>query len=210
MLSGLAYAQSDFARARSLAKAALGVAEEVASSQHLSRAFGNLGMAALAQNDRDEASALLERAVAHADESGYPDLIARWRLELGRVVCAQGDYARAHTLLAKSLKVFQAVGDQFGIARCFEAFGDLALSTGHAEHALLLGARAAALRDVLKAPMWAIEHERLQPVLDEARTMLGERAAAVWQAGQSMPLDQALDLAGAMQLRDRGEGPVKQ
>src|SRR5207245_9681998 len=93
-----------------------------------------------------------------------------------------------------SMKIFQELGQKRGIARLLECFACAAAAQAHPELSLRLAGAAAALHQVLGAPLLPAEQARLEKTLEPARQALTNTVgAAVWMEGWTMPVEKAIE-----------------
>jgi non-specific serine/threonine protein kinase len=111
--------------------------------------------------------------------------------ELGRVALARGEPAEAARLLREALRLQQGWGDRVGVAWCLEALAAVAAGAAPAHAARLLGAAAAARRE-LGAPPKPYWRPEIAAAEGAARGALGAAAyAAARAAGAALSLEQA-------------------
>jgi hypothetical protein len=121
------------------------------------------------------------------------------------LVQERGEGSQELALLKQALALSQEAGDMLGIARSLEGLAGTALVSKPERAARLLGA-AAALREVLGAPVPAREREDHNRAVAALRTALGETAFAEdWTAGEALPVEKAV--AEALTLPN--ERPVR-
>jgi tetratricopeptide (TPR) repeat protein len=117
-------------------------------------------------------------------------------LNLGNVARALGTFAEARKLYNESLQINRDLGDRWMLAHLLEGIGGLLAMRGEAEPALQLTAAAVTLRETIGTPSSETEQTKLNELLAPARQALGpEVAAAAWESGRAMALEQALALA---------------
>ena len=117
----LAYAQGDYAAARSLFEQGLILFEESGAEDEgrrrgIANSLDNLGAVAFALSDNDAARALYERSLAIRRELGDRRAEATSLNNLGLVATAQGEYGPARLMLAESQALYKELGDTYGIA----------------------------------------------------------------------------------------------
>jgi hypothetical protein len=116
--------------------------------------------------------------------------------DLASLGCDQGNNAEARRLYGESIRMFQELGYQRGIARTLECVAISAVAQSNAEQSLHLAGAAAALRQRLGAPLTPAEQPRLEKALEFARRTLGNAAGlAAWMEGWAMPVEQAVQEA---------------
>lgn len=121
---------------------------------------------------------------------------------LADVVLDEGDFGSARPLLDESLRINWDLGDQTAIAYLIEDYAGLAAAEGQHERALQLAGFAAALRENIGAPLPPGEQARADRMVAPALEALhADYAAAAWEAGRSLDIEQAIELALVSQYR---------
>jgi tetratricopeptide (TPR) repeat protein len=118
--------------------------------------------------------------------------------DLGNLCRDQFDYDEANRLYRESVKTFQNVGHQRGIARVLECLAACAAAQSKPEISLGSAGAAAALRKRLGAPLSPAEHARLEFALRPARQALGAAGLTAWMEGWAMPAETAIEKYLAM------------
>ncbi len=122
---------------------------------------------------------------------------------LADVVLDEGIFTEARPLLDESLAINRELGDQTAIAYLIEDYGGLAAAEGKPKKALQLAGFADALRASIGAPLPPAEQARVDRMIEPARESLPESlAAAEWEAGRSLKLEEAIELALTSDLLD--------
>jgi predicted ATPase/DNA-binding CsgD family transcriptional regulator len=182
----IAYSQQALAGARALA-----------DPIWTSNALGHLGLAAFRLDRLAEGRAYLAEGIATIRQSNYKRGLA-WLLQLlADLEAAGGDFVEAAGLQRESLTLNREIQDIWGLYEDLYSLAITARTAGRlTEAALLLGA-AARLR----------EHAGIVPRVDAATfdASVAALASAItranfsvaWEAGKSMSLSQALDVASA-------------
>ena len=96
-----------------------------------------------------------------------------------------------------------------GIARALELLAAVEIAEGHPDRGLRLAGAAAALAASLGAPEAAYLHAQKQaePYLKQALEQVAATSAALWAAGESMPLDEAVSFASGERVRSVLQAP---
>jgi hypothetical protein len=156
------------------------------------------------QGADEHALALYEESLDLHRELGDKACTGEALAGLGMVTLALGDDERARSVLAESLRLFHAVHDNFGIARCLAGLAGVAGMHGirhggnawTARRAGRLFGSATAIRDALGTPPYDLcdaPHERLVAAI---RVQLDAPIFdAAWAEGQEMTLDEAIAYA---------------
>ena len=91
------------------------------------------------------------------------------------------------------MKLFQELGQKRGMARLLDCLACSAALQSQPEHALRLAGAAAAMRQVLGAPLPLADQARLEKTLESARQSLSPTiAAAAWMDGWTTPADKTI------------------
>lgn len=160
-------------------------------------AFGlsNYGEVARVQGDYEQAERYYLRTdelYKQADSKGDQ---ARLSTVLGYVAQHKGEFDEARGLFIRSLDEFRKLGNNRGIAECLAGLAGLAAEVGEPEWAApLLSAAESHLKD-LDGVWWPadrVEIERAKTRLEDA---LGKAQNALWERGQSMSLQKAIEYA---------------
>jgi predicted ATPase/DNA-binding NarL/FixJ family response regulator len=172
---------------------------EGGSVQGVAWAWHDLGLLARDHGDLGSAAELLRASLRDFRQLDYMWAVAWSAWGLGTTLSAQGRLEQACPLLAEALRIYTDVNDSRGVAQCLEALAYVASEQAQYESAARLIGAAAALRERLAAP---------QPDAEQARSSAVERALAravgpqdadtLMQAGRTMPVQQAADLAMAV------------
>ena len=192
----LARYERDDAQARQLYLESLAIRRQMGDRLGITVSLNNLGIHAMDQGNLDEARDFLEEAVALQREIGDQYYLANFLNNLGNVARAQRDYPYARQLYRESLERNRELGDGWQIAYVLEDIGGLSAMAGQPDLALKLIGAAETLRQRVNASLAPHERARLDGFLEQARNNLEPiEAAAAWQAGKAMSMDQAIDLA---------------
>jgi tetratricopeptide (TPR) repeat protein len=148
----------------------------------VARSLANLGNIARAQGQYERAAEQLEESAALFRTLGERGGVA-WALEgLGHVAQARGSYGRAAACFAESLVLYRDLGYKRAVAERLEDLAAVAEAQGQSLRAARLMGAAAGLR---QTP--GVAPDRGGPD--------AEAQAAVWAAGRTMSLDQAVAYA---------------
>jgi uncharacterized protein HemY len=166
----------------------------------VANSLNNLGELAFLQQAYGDARTYLAEAVQLLREIGDKWSLGNALVTLGNVQRAQGERQSAYPLYQESLQINQELGDRRMLAYLLENLGALLVADDPAG-ALQLTAAAAGLRETLGAPLSPAELQQQENDLLPARRQLGEAAAAAWEAGRGMALEEALGVALAREGR---------
>jgi predicted ATPase/class 3 adenylate cyclase len=189
----LARHRGDLDRAATCNAEALALARQLDDRRGIAASLGNLGNVANDQGDLERAEAYYTEALALHRQGGDTEGIAICLGNLGQTVLRRGEVARADALAREALALFWEVGDEHRCAEGLERLGITARALGQNERAARLLGAALARREIVGAPQPANERVEVEQAAAAARTALGEAAwAAVFAAGQALPLEQAV------------------
>jgi predicted ATPase/DNA-binding CsgD family transcriptional regulator len=198
-LGTLALYADDFARADACFAAAGPLIRAVRDEDGIAALEGQLGYAALLREDHDRATAHLEDALARYRRLGSKLGTGRVLIHLGRSLTERGEAAQALPLLREALDCDRETGNRWYQAEALEAVAAAAARLGEPDRAARLWGAAAALRDVLGAPIPPPDRARHDEVLAGVRARLGEDAfAATVGAGRALTPEQAAAEAAAV------------
>ncbi len=150
----------------------------------------------LLRGDAARALADAEEGVAIARDFGLDRELAIALQVLAAVALASGDLRRARATFAESLAALRRDPSIFWTARALQLIAVVNCRLGEVlPGALLLGA-AEATRESIGAGLLAHDRARLEPVLQQARAVVGAEAfEAEWQRGRTLSVEQAVTLA---------------
>jgi len=131
------------------------------------------------RGDLETAQARIEESLHLYNEVDDKRYIAMAYKDLGRLAHARGEDADAKALCRKALSMFRELGDRQGQVESLEA---LAAALGPSPEAARLFGAAEALREVLGAPLPAVERPGYERDLAFARLAPGAEAfEAAWR-----------------------------
>jgi predicted ATPase/serine/threonine protein kinase len=193
-LANVVKLQGDYALARSLYEECLSIFKELGDTTGMAWSLNHQGDAARSHGDPAGARALYEQSLAIFRELGDRWGIAGSLADLGNLTRDQMDYEASQALYRESIRIFQELGHKRGIARLLECFACSAASQLQPERSLRLAGAAAALRQVLGAPLPPVEQAQVEKSLEPARKALSNAAAsAAWLEGWGMPVEKAVE-----------------
>jgi len=188
--------QRDLSGARQMNEESLTLFREIGDRWAVGQLLNNQACVFSDQGEYAEARSLLQESLMIRRELGDKAGLALSLNTLADVVIDEGEFAEALPLLDESLELNRELGDQTSIAYLIEDYGGIAAAEGEAEKALQLAGFAAALRESIGAPLPPLEQARVDRMIAPAREALLEAlATAAWEAGQSLELEGAIDLA---------------
>jgi class 3 adenylate cyclase/tetratricopeptide (TPR) repeat protein len=188
--------QHDLPGARQMNEESLSLFRKMGDRWAVGQLLNNQACVASDQHNYSEARSLLGESLSIRRQLGDKVGLALSLNTLADVVLDEGDFRSARPLLDESLTINRELGDQTAIAYLLEDYGGLAAAEDKPERALRLAGFAAALRESIGAPLPPAEQERVNRMIAPAREALQENTAtAAWEAGQTLELEQAIELA---------------
>ena len=186
----------EYELALSLYGECLSIFHELGDGTGMAWTFNYQGDVARERGDQPAARARYQASLEKFRELGDSWGIAGTLADLGNLAREEREYAAALSLYQESMKIFQELGQKRGIARLLECFACAAAAQAHPELSLRLAGAAAALHQVLGAPLLPAEQARLEKSLEPARQALPNTVgAAVWMEGWTMPMEKAIEEA---------------
>jgi len=174
---------------------------EGGNKQGVAWAWHDQGLLARDHGDLGSAAELLRASLRDFRELDYPWATAWSAWGLGTTLSAQGRLEEAGPLLAEALRIYTEVNDPRGVAQCLEALAHVASDRAHYESAARLIGAAAALRERVAARQSDTEQAKSSAVERVLSRALGAGDAdTLVNAGRTMPVQQAVDLAMAVAL----------
>lgn len=172
---------------------ALAIRREMGDRQGVATALGQLANVAWRQGDHAQARRHREESLALWRAMGSRPGVIHSLGALGHLARDQGAYEDARAYYTESLQVRQEFGDLYTLIQALEDFAELAAAEGEWARMTRLFGAAEAQRQGMANPLQPRERAEYERYLSQARTALGEAAvAAAWEAGQAMPLEQAI------------------
>lgn len=188
--------QRDLISARQMNEESLTLFREMGDRWAVGQLLNNQACVASDQGAYAEARALLQESLAIRRQLGDKAGLALSLNTLADVVLDEGKFGDARPLLDESLAINRELGDQTAIAYLIEDYAGLAAAESNPEKALRLAAFAETLRESIGAPLPPSEQARVDRMIAPARQALPESTVMTeWEAGRSLPLEQAIELA---------------
>ena len=188
--------QRDLAGARQMNEESLALFREMGDRWAVGQLLNNQACVASDQGEYGEARLLLQESLLIRRQLGDKAGLALSLNTLADVVLDEGEFADARPLLDESLAISYELGDQTAIAYLIEDYAGLAAAETKPEKALRLAGFADALRASIGAPLPPSEQARVDRMIAPARQSLPESTvAAAWEAGRSLVIEQAIELA---------------
>jgi predicted ATPase len=188
--------QRDLADARQMNEESLALFRKMGDRWAVGQLLNNQACVASDQGEYAEARLLLEESLMIRRQLGDKAGLALSLNTLADVVLDEGAYGDARPLLDESLEINRELGDQTAIAYLIEDYAGLTAAEARPEKALQLAGFAAALRELIGAPLPPSEQARVERMIAPARSALSESArTAEWETGRALGLEQAIELA---------------
>lgn len=193
MLGVIASERGDLASASKRFTESLAVAHELDDMYGVASLTNNLAELDYQRGDFDRAATGYEAALALARELGDASATSVFLANLARVVLRRGETAKALALGREALELAINLGDPLAIAEAIEnLIPALAVPERWEQAAHLMGA-AAAVHEVIGAPLSRSELEDIEAALTPIRAMVGEeRWAPAFAAGRALSLEDAV------------------
>ena len=198
-LGAIAKAWGDYAQARQFYQETLEIRRTVNDKRGLAIVLNNLAELSLfEQTNYQTARKQLEEAEVIIRQIGDKYFLGIVVHTLANVHRDMVDYVAAYARYETSLGIWRDLGATDLIAELFEDMAKLLINDAKAETALQLAGQAKTLRDTIKVPLADGAQKDLEDRLAPAREAFGEtQSEALWQAGQSLTLEEACQLASA-------------
>ncbi|MEU8223200.1 tetratricopeptide repeat protein [Kribbella sp. NPDC048915] len=166
----------------------------VGDGEGLAWSLISLGAIAQYRGELDQAEDLLQESLALSQRLGYREGVA-WSLnQLGVIERRRGVTERAVHLLDESLAEHRDLGDRWRSASVLEELAAVAQQRERTEYAAFLLGAADGVREVIGAPVPAIEKADHAATRAAVEASLERRAfRAAWSAGRAAPLAAVAD-----------------
>ena len=194
LLANVARKAGEYPSAGRLYAEAEALARPTGDTYALGAILDNRAVLAQGEGDSRLARRLGEEALALHRAHGDRQRIGHALAALGRVALAEGDAATAHARLTEALTVLRDAGLVWDVPPHLRELAQVAAAQGQPERAARLWGAAAAQHQVLLGrPLPADEGPTLAQATESLRARLGAASfAAAWEAGQALPLEQAV------------------
>lgn len=138
----------------------------------------NLALGLLHVGRLDAASSLLDEALDLYVQLGDRRFTARAHAYQGHLALLRGHTEQAHELFRHSLRRFDEVGDQGGVAEALEGRAAVSAATGRMDQATLVLGTARHARERSMSKILPFERVLVERWLDAAQGALGEDAGS--------------------------------
>lgn len=194
MLAVVTMNQGDYRRARALYDEASSLFQALPESEKwVALAEHHLGLGTFGEGDLTGAAARLDNAMALSRAQGDPWGVANSMTARALVACAQGDDARAAGLYRESLALWQALGNDEGVAGWLAGAATLGVARDRLVAAARIFGAANRLAEQASVTLYLPEitaHERAKQAIRDA--IGAERYARAWDDGHALTIEQAL------------------
>ena len=196
-LGMVALDEGELPAARALHEESLAIARETGNRNGVLASLGNLGIVSYELRDFAAARARFEEILAISRELGDGHTTAIALHRLGTVEDAQGGYRAAEALYKESLTILQRLGLRGRIPFSLQELAVVAAALGNPLRAARLWGAEERMREEIGLARPAKEQPQTDPQMRDARAAAGDGAAfdRAWQAGRSMPPEQAIEFA---------------
>jgi non-specific serine/threonine protein kinase len=197
-LGWLHHALKQFSLARALYQDSLSITAELgeqAQAQHADT-LAYLGMLDYFEKRYPEARLHLKQSLELRQSLGevWGPAFAEWNL--GNVALGEGDYLTAKLLYQKVIRAVRSLRDRWGLPSILEGIAYAIEKAGNPEPIVTLLSTAAVIREQTVSPVPPVFKDGYDRTLAAVRVHLGEeRFQQLWQAGQSMSIEDVIDLA---------------
>jgi predicted ATPase/DNA-binding CsgD family transcriptional regulator len=203
----LATGAGQHAEAAAALDESLALARELGDTWGLARVLHCAGELARARGDDARARVRYEESIPLRHALGDHFTAATALHNLGYVAQHQGDLPRALSCFAEGLAEHAKHGDREKIGLCLAGVAGTVGLLGRAEPAARLFGTAAAAIESTGTPIWPVDRVDYERNLATVRSRLGEATfEAVFDAGRSLPLEQAVAEAAVIAFELQGAG----
>ena len=162
----------------------------------MSYTIANMVGVAIAQGDLELATSLTNQGLERDLRRGDLDAVVTWQAELGDIALRQGNLIQAQEMFSVSLRWYQEADEILPISHIIEGLAGVAAGLHQPRRAAQLLGAADQLRQRMRTPIISTS----VPLHDlSVRTVRAEldaqEFAAAWEAGRSMSLQAAIELA---------------
>lgn len=200
-LGELTYAAGDAAGSSRYLEEALDLNREIGDTHSIAITLNNLGEALRAQGLLDDAARRFEESLTIFRELGATHGVAYLLANLGDIASGQGRDEQALRHYLEALAVFHGLGYQQAALSVVTNLAALDARGGQAERAARLLGAEEALREAAGFTLTPVERAELDASIAAARERLdGAAFERAWQTGRALPLDDAVALAGTVEL----------
>lgn len=186
----------DFPTARDSAEASLAIHRQIGNDQGIASAINTLGEVARAEGDFDGAETFYTKSLTIF--RGVGDIAASVSVlhNLGYTALNRQEITKAKAIFCEALVIARDLNDRLGIFSMLGGLACVAAAAGQAERALELFGAAEGVGKSWGYAGDRIDQEEINRWALAARSMTGDGASVyIWERGQRMEPDAAMDLA---------------
>jgi ATP/maltotriose-dependent transcriptional regulator MalT len=188
--------QGDQQRAADLYGQGLALARPLKDRLLIAVLLSNLGELAHDQSDDAQTIVRFEEAVPLFQELGERQISSLLKRILADIARAQGNLVQAASYFHESLKLCRELGDMHGLAQSLVGLARVISKGGDPQSAACLFGAVESLRKAIDEGLPPAEQAQYDQDLTALRAALGETGfPRAWAAGQTMTLEQAVELA---------------
>jgi predicted ATPase/DNA-binding XRE family transcriptional regulator len=188
-------ADGDFVAALAPLERSAAISDAIGVDWYMATSRLNLALGLLHLRQLDGASSLLDEALELYEELGDQRFAARAHVYRGHLELLRGDAHRASNLFCRSVRRFNELGDQGGIAEALEGLAAVSAATGGMDQAALVLGTARHAREGSTSKTLPFERALIEGWLDEAQEAFGEeRWTNLLRRGSGMGISAALEL----------------
>jgi len=160
------------------------------------RTEGILSRLAINRGDLNEARNHSDRMLDFHRQMGDRLSITAHQSEVAHVARHLGNFEEALALYRETIQEWQEVGHRGAVAHQLECFAFIAKAQEEEERAIKLLSAAEVLREVSNSLMTPMERVEFEKEVAELRLRMDEKVfASLWAEGESMTIEQAIQLA---------------
>lgn len=207
-LGGIALDTAEYDEASDLYHRSLAISRELGDRGGQAVALGNLAAIAKYRGDDAAARPLYEQSLALMREIGDRGNTANLLFDIGALLTRIGETEAACERFTECLGLIRVLQEKRSGAYALEGTCDLLAKLGHKEDAARLCGAAAALRQLIEAPLTPNESGEHDTRLERIRGDLGdEQFGLEWGRGSAMSFETAIDhgLDSLARLGNRSE-----
>jgi predicted ATPase/DNA-binding CsgD family transcriptional regulator len=195
----LSTSAGDWSEAERFYSEALQINKKLGDSALIAGALNNLALIDSARGRHESAKARVDQAMLEARKADDRILTGLILESAGRIERRLGTYESARAKYIEALKISSEFEDVLNIADVLDGLGLLALSAKDPTRMLALVAASSRQRVTSDSERVPWEEAEVHKGLDQARVMVGQRAAdAAWQRGSTFSLKEAVAYASGV------------
>lgn len=155
-----------------------------------------MGIGARAQGHFERAQRHFEEGLRIFSQMGHKGMVVGMNSEIAHTKRAMGNYAEAKQTYREAIKAYQDTGNRPAVAHQLECFAMIAVVDEEPQRAAKLFGAADAIREVTGHKPTDEEQAEEAQFISRLRAMITETEFnALWAAGKSMTMEQAIQLA---------------